>query len=51
MYDHLTTKEQLTERLQKLWVQATSSCGKATPQVLDEIREIEKRLDALDDTR
>ncbi len=49
MYDHLTTKEQLTKRLEELWVKATSSCGKATTQILDEIHEIEKRLDALDD--
>jgi len=38
------TEQQLTERLQKLWVQATASCGSATPQLIEEIREIEQLL-------
>ena len=49
-YDYMSqmTKEQLMERLQALWVRATSSCGKATNEVVSEIREIEKRLAAID---
>jgi hypothetical protein len=38
------TVQQLTERLQKLWVQATASCGSATPQLIEEIREHERML-------
>lgn len=38
------TEQQLTERLQKLWVQATGSCGSATPQIVEEIRELEQQL-------
>jgi|GEM_PF-1801188 len=38
------TTQQLTERLQKLWVQATASCGSATPQLVEEIRELERML-------
>jgi hypothetical protein len=38
------TTQQLTERLQKLWVQATASCGSATPQLVEEIRELERLL-------
>jgi len=38
------TVQQLTERLQKLWVQATASCGSATPQLVEEIRELERKL-------
>jgi hypothetical protein len=38
------TIQQLTERLQKLWVQATASCGSATPQLVEEIREVEQLL-------
>ncbi len=38
------TEQQLTERLQKLWVQATASCGSATPQLVEEIRELERML-------
>lgn len=41
------TEEQLTERLQKLWVQATASCGSATPQLVEEIRELERMLQEL----
>ena len=38
------TIQQLTERLQRLWVQATASCGSATPQLVEEIREVEQLL-------
>jgi hypothetical protein len=38
------TVQQLTERLQKLWVQATASCGSATSQLVEEIRELERML-------
>ena len=38
------TNEQLTERLQKLWVQAANSCGAATAQVVEEIQELERLL-------
>ena len=38
------TTQQLTEGLQKLWVQATASCGSATPQLVEEIRELERML-------
>jgi len=38
------TVQQLTERLQKLWVQATASCGSATPQLVEQIRELERTL-------
>ena len=38
------TTQQLTERLQKLWIQATASCGSATPQLVEEIRELERML-------
>ena len=38
------TVQQMTERLQKLWVQATASCGSATPQLVEEIREVERML-------
>jgi hypothetical protein len=42
------TVQQLTERLQKLWVQATASCGSATPQLVDEIRELERMLNEME---
>jgi hypothetical protein len=38
------TSSEITERLQKLWVQATASCGSATPQLIEEIRELEQLL-------
>jgi hypothetical protein len=38
------TVQQLTERLQRLWIQATASCGSATPQLVEEIRELERLL-------
>jgi len=38
------TVQQLTARLEKLWVQATASCGSATPQLIEEIRELERML-------
>jgi len=41
------TEKELTERIQKLWVQATASCGSATPQLVEEIRELERMLEAL----
>jgi hypothetical protein len=41
------TEKELTERLQKLWVQATASCGSATPQLVEEIRELERMLEEL----
>lgn len=40
-------EEELKERLQKLWIAATNSCGGATAQVIREIRELETELDAL----
>jgi len=40
--------QQLTDRLQKLWVQATASCGSATPQLVEEIRELERLLKELE---
>jgi hypothetical protein len=42
------TKEQAMERLQKLWIKASSSCGGATPQLVAEIREVEKVLKELE---
>jgi hypothetical protein len=39
------TEEQLNERLQRLWVQATASCGSATPQLVEEIRDLERQLE------
>jgi len=42
------TEQQLTDRLQKLWVQATASCGSATPQLVEEIRELERLLKELE---
>jgi hypothetical protein len=45
------TAPQLTERLQKLWVQATASCGSATPQLVEEIRELERMLKELEDKK
>jgi len=44
------TEQQLTELIQKLWIQATASCGSATPQIVDEIRELERQLEALQQT-
>jgi len=41
------TEKELTERLQKLWVQATGSCGSATPQLVEEIRELERMIEEL----
>ena len=41
------TEQQITERLQKLWVQATAACGTATPQLVEEIRELERQLEEL----
>jgi hypothetical protein len=45
------TAQQLTERLQKLWVQATASCGSATPQLVEEIRELERMLKDLEEQK
>jgi hypothetical protein len=42
------TEQQLRERLQKLWIQATAACGTATAQVIEEIREVEALLDAIE---
>jgi len=41
------TEQQLTELIQKLWVQATASCGSATPQIVEEIRALELQLEEL----
>jgi len=41
------TEQQLTELIQKLWVQATASCGSATPQIVEEIRDLERQLEKL----
>jgi hypothetical protein len=45
------TEEQLRERLQKLWVQATGACGSATADLVAEIREIEIQLKDLEAAR
>jgi hypothetical protein len=45
------TAQQLTERLQKLWVQATASCGSATPKLVEEIRELERMLKELEEQK
>jgi hypothetical protein len=45
------TAHQLTERLQKLWVQASASCGSATPQLVEEIRELERMLKELEEQK
>jgi 16S rRNA U1498 N3-methylase RsmE len=42
------TAQQLTERLQKLWIEATASCGSATPQLVEEIRELERLLQEME---
>jgi hypothetical protein len=39
-----TEKTLLLERLQYLWAAAANSCGNALPEVVDEIRNIEKLL-------
>jgi hypothetical protein len=44
----MSRAEELKERLQKLWIVATSSCGGAPAQVLEEIRGIERELEALE---
>ena len=41
------TKKQLEERLQKLWIKASSSCGAAPAELVAEIQELERRLDEL----
>ena len=41
------TEQQLTEQIQKLWIQATASCGSATPQLVEEIRILERQLEEL----
>jgi hypothetical protein len=45
------TAQQLTDRLQRLWVQATASCGSATPQLVEEIRELERLLKELEEQK
>jgi len=40
-------EQQLTEHIHKLWIQATASCGSATPQIVEEIRELERQLAAI----
>ncbi len=42
------TKEQVLERLQFLWAQASNSCGKVLPPVLAEMKELEKQLEELE---
>ena len=42
------TKEQLTARLEKLWVQAANSCGCAVPQAVEEIQELERLLQEME---
>ena len=44
----MKTKEQILERLQFLWAQASNSCGKAVPAVLEEMKDLEKQLEELD---
>ena len=41
------SEKEITERLNKLWIQATASCGTATPQIVEEIKELERKLEAL----
>ena len=41
------SEKEITERLNKLWIQATASCGTATPQIVEEIRELERKLEEL----
>ena len=41
-------KEELEERLQLLWIRASSSCGGATSEILEEIREIERLMERED---
>ena len=41
------SEKEITERLNKLWIQATASCGTATPQIVEEIQELERKLEAL----
>lgn len=43
--------QQLTERLEKLWVQATASCGSATPQLVEEIRELERKVKEMEEKK
>jgi len=37
------------ERLQKLWIDATNTCGAAPSRVLQEIRALEKELEELEE--
>ena len=46
----MAPKEALLERLQYLWASASSSCGGDLPRIIEEIREIEKKLAALEET-
>jgi len=41
------SEKEITERLNHLWIQATASCGTATPQIVEEIRELEQKLQEL----
>jgi len=43
----MTGEEELAKRLRELWVIATNTCGAASSQVIQEIKEIEKELEAL----
>jgi hypothetical protein len=46
----METKEGLLERLAYMWAAASSSCGGDLPRILEEIREIEKKLAAFEET-
>jgi hypothetical protein len=41
------SEKEIIERLNRLWMQATASCGSATPQIVEEIRELERKLKEL----
>ena len=42
-----TREKELLQRLEKLWIDATNSCGGAPSRVIREIKEIEKELEEL----
>jgi len=47
----VTRGEELAKRLKELWTIATNTCGAASPQVIQEIKEIEKELETLKDRK
>ena len=42
-----TREKELLQRLEKLWIDATNSCGGAPSRVIREMKEIEKELEEL----